>query len=106
MTAPKRSAITSFTVQDRAKAVADDAQNKLQLETLLRSPRSSTFTHLRDTICDEDDYKALQLWRACGMDGAFGCGLHLDDLDAGHMLNLVLSMGVDAAGNLPNDLGW
>lgn len=28
------------------------------------------------------------------------CGLHLDHLDAGHLLNLIISFGVDPAGNV------
>ena len=59
-----------------------------------------TFKDLRDRICREapdPSRLAYHIWSACTGSTKWTCGLHLDDLDLGLLLNLVSSFGVSAS---------
>ena len=53
-----------------------------------------TFIYLRDRVCHGDAHLAYHIWAACTGSGKWTCGLHLDDLDLGLLLNLICSIGV------------
>ena len=58
----------------------------------LEDSGDQTFLSLRDKLCGGDGGLARHLWRACDLDGALACGLHLDDQDAGCVLVCILGL--------------
>ena len=50
-----------------------------------------SFLELAKRLCKGDHKLAYHLWTACDMEGDCACHLHVDDLDAGHLLVCGLS---------------
>ena len=68
----------------------------LHLRTLQDGPGANQlFIRLRDVVCGSDARLAYHMWVACAGSHKWCCGLHLDDLDLGLLLNMVCSLGVD-----------
>jgi hypothetical protein len=72
---------------------------KLKLDLLKRDDR---FAQLMSLTSDER--VAYHIWIACLCEGALTCGLHIDDKDAGHLLNFVVSLGLDINGKIHHPL--
>ena len=53
------------------------------------------FRELCDGVCGGDAILAAHLWTASSLTDGFACALHLDDKDAGHLPNLVVSLGLN-----------
>jgi hypothetical protein len=60
----------------------------------------AVFEELRYAVCGGDARLAAHLWTACALADGFACAMHLDDKDAGHMLNLINSIGLDRHHNV------
>jgi hypothetical protein len=69
------------------------------LELALSGPRKGDFVKLRDSVCGGDPVLAVHVWRSI-VTAALACGLHLDHLDAGHLFNLVVSLGLTPHGDV------
>jgi hypothetical protein len=103
-TAPKRAQLARALVElRRARRMLEDAtqarsaaQEKVcVMEEHVQSLQGNeTFAVLRDRVCGRDAYLAYHIWCACLGSSKWTCGLHLDDLDLGLLLNLVVSIGV------------
>ena len=96
---------------ERARAVLQEAESERQaaLDALALRERSlkkpdlledARFRALRDRVCGGDPRLALHLWRAADASLKASCGLHLDELDAGHLLNFIFSVGLNPAGEV------
>jgi hypothetical protein len=85
---------------NQARAAAADQLTYMErhLQSLQDSAdRNLTFIDLRDRLCHgarDPSRLAYHIWAACTGSGKWTCGLHLDDLDLGLLLNLVCSFGV------------
>ena len=86
--------------QARAAAAEQVTYMERHLQSLQDSAdRNLTFIDLRDRLClgaRDPSRLAYHIWAACtgSSAGKWTCGLHLDDLDLGLLLNLVCSFGV------------
>ena len=80
-------------------AAADQAAFMERHLQCLQDPAAGklTFIELRDCVCHraaDPSRLAYHIWVACTGSTKWTCGLHLDDLDLGLLLNLVCSFGV------------
>ena len=96
---------------ERARDALEDARSEVEAaqvalalrEEELKQPvlrEDARFRALCDFVCRGDARLALHLWRAWDTSLKASCGLHLDDLDAGHLLNFVFSYGLNATGGV------
>ena len=85
---------------NQARAAAADQVTYMErhLQSLQDSAdRNLAFIDLRDRLCHrapDPSRLAYHIWAACTGSGKWTCGLHLDDLDLGLLLNLICSFGV------------
>ena len=89
-----------------AAAQKEDAAMPQRIASL---SADTTFRRLCDSACGGDERLAYHLWSACASasqtaatiaKSGVTCGLHIDDLDLGAVLNLILSTGLSPRGDI------
>jgi hypothetical protein len=96
---------------ERARGALEDARSEMEAARVALALREekliqpdlledARFRALCDRVCGGDPRLALHLWNAWDTSLKASCGLHLDDLDAGHLLNFIFSYGLNAAGEV------